>query len=74
MEAGPSAKEEHEPPAKAAEEAAEEAAEVAGVVRGNDPLARHEAAMTPRSATSYLRHLRHLRAAPHASVHPWEDR
>ena len=73
MEAGPSAKEEHEPPAKAAEEAAEEAAEVAGVVRVPSTI-RHEAAMTPRSATSYLSHLRHLRAAPHASVHPWEDR
>ena len=45
--------------------------EAAGVVK--TPLTRHETVMTPRSATSYLSHLRHLRAASHAHVQPWEE-
>jgi hypothetical protein len=69
---------EHTPEAAEASEVAEAvaAAREAGVVHLRPhlrpPLTRHEpeAAMTPRSATSYLGHLRRLRAAPHACVHP----
>ena len=53
----------------------------AGVVRPQPTeLARHAATMTPRSATSYLgylAHLRQMRAASHsqshACVHPWDE-